>query len=62
MKQVTKFKSVRPVTIKHERGTDKVQAQGEVVKIEGGRVYLKGMMYDFNISVKDFQQFNVYSK
>lgn len=62
MKQITTFKSIRPVTVKHERGTDKIQAQGTVIKIEGNRVYLKGPTYDFSISLKDFEQFNIVSK
>ena len=46
--------------VKHERGTDKIQTQGIVVKIEGNRVYLKGLTYDFSISLKDFKQFNIH--
>ena len=59
----TTFKSVRPIEIRHERGTDFIQVSGgTVIKEENGRVYLKGMMYDFNISKEDFEKHNIASK
>jgi len=53
------FKSEKPVLITTERGTDSIQTEGEVIKIEGNRVYLKGLCYDFSISKKDFEKFNL---
>jgi len=58
----TKFKSVKPIKIQHERGVDYVQIEGIVQKIENGRVYLKGLMYDFSISLSDFQTRNICKK
>lgn len=54
-----KFKSLKPVHVKHERGEDFVQIEGEVIKIEGNRVFLKGLMYDFSISLSDFNTRNI---
>jgi hypothetical protein len=59
---VTKFKSVKPIKIQNERGTDYVQIEGTVQKIENDRVYLKGLMYDFSISLSDFQTRNICKK
>jgi len=54
----TRFKSIK-VHIQHARGADFVQIEGTVQKIENGRVYLKGLFYDFSLSLKDFQTRNV---
>lgn len=62
MSHPTKFKSVKPIQIQHERGTDYIQIEGTVQKIENDRVYLKGLFYDFSISLNDFQNRNVCQK
>ena len=66
MKKMTlvprKFKSVKPIQIQHERGNDCVQIEGTFQKIENDRVYLKGLFYDFSISLNDFQNRNVCQK
>ena len=59
MNHPTKFKSVKRIQIQHERGIDFIQTEGIVQKIENGRVYLKGLMYDFSISLSDFQKRNI---
>ena len=45
-----KFKSISKVKVTHERGVDFIQTEGIIQKTESGRVYLKGLMYNFNIS------------
>lgn len=62
MTQTNKFKSLRPVLVKHDRGEDRIQAEGTVIKVDAGRVYLKGLIYDFSVSLKDFNNFNLYTK
>lgn len=57
----TKFKSVRPVKVTHERGTSTTTIEGEVTKIENDRVYLKGLIYDFSISKNIFEKYNISS-
>jgi len=57
----TKFKSVRPVKVTHERGTSTTIIEGEVTKIENDRVYLKGLIYDFSISKNIFEKYNISS-
>lgn len=54
----TFFKSVVPVEITHERGTEYTEIEGTVLKIEKNRVFLKGMFFEFSISLKDFQTAN----
>ena len=56
----TKFKSTRPINVKTDRGIDLINTVGEVQKIEGNRVYLKGLMYDFSISKSSFEKYNKY--
>lgn len=55
----TKFKSVRPVNVHTERGTDFIQIEGIVKEVKGNKVFLKGIMYDFWISKNDFELFNI---
>ena len=62
MSYPTKFKSIKPIQIQHTRGFDFVQTEGIVQKIENGRVYLKGLFYDFTISIKDFEHRNLCQK
>jgi hypothetical protein len=53
------FKATKKIEIKHERGVEiQNQVCGTVIKIDGDRVYLKGEMYDFNISKSNFEKFN----
>ena len=54
----TFFKSVVPVEITHERGIEYSEIEGTVQKIENGRVFLKGMFFEFSISQEDFQNAN----
>jgi len=55
-----KFKSIRPVKITHERGTEVVNnVCGSVIRIEKNKVLLRGLMYDFSISKSDFQNLNI---
>lgn len=58
----TFFKSVVPVKITHERGTEYSEIEGTVLRIEKDRVFLKGMFFDFSISLKDFQEANIKSE
>lgn len=53
------FKSVTPIEYKHERGEDFSMIEGKLVRISGGRAYLKGLYCNFNISVKDLLSKNV---
>ena len=57
------FKSISPIKIEHERGCDIVSSiEGEVIKVESDRVFLKGLIYDFNISILDFESNNKCNK
>jgi hypothetical protein len=57
------FKSVVPISITHERGTEILtNVVGQVKEIRGSIVYLKGLVYDFSISLSDFKNHNVSSK
>jgi hypothetical protein len=58
----TKFKSVRKIEVKHDRGTDFIQTEGKVIKIENDMVYLKGLSYYFSISKSDFLNYNLYKE
>jgi hypothetical protein len=52
------FKSSSPVKYTHERGIDIDNIEGTVIRIEGNRVYLKGLFCDFSISKSDFLKKN----
>ena len=55
----TIFKSLVPIEITTERGIDFIRTEGTVIEKKNGRVYLKGIMYDFNISEEDFENRNI---
>jgi len=61
MKNPKTFKSINPVEVKHPRGNDFIQIEGTVTKIEKNRVHLRGLFYDFSISLKDFQTRNIHN-
>lgn len=55
----TYFKCVSPVRVKHERGSERTTIEGMVIKFESNKVYLKGLHYDFQISLSDFETHNI---
>jgi len=52
------FKSINPIEVTTDRGIDFIQIEGTVIEEKDNRVYLKGLMFDFNISKKDFETRN----